>query len=71
MLFQPFSFASTTTMATFKGPAALKGRRSSFTNSPNRHGLGPFYELHAWAWKANPRGTFADMNPNVTRDHAH
>jgi hypothetical protein len=22
--------------------------------APNRYGLGPFYELHVWAWKANP-----------------
>jgi hypothetical protein len=58
-------------MATFKGPASLEGQVSSFTNSPNRYGLGPFHELQARAWKANPRGTFADMNPNVTREHAH
>jgi hypothetical protein len=35
------------------------------------YGLGPFYELHVWAWKTNPRGGFADMNPNVTCEHAH
>jgi hypothetical protein len=23
-----------------------------------------------WAWKANPRGPFADMNPNVSCAHA-
>jgi hypothetical protein len=33
--------------------------------------LAPFYELHVWAWKSNPRGAFADMNPNVTCEHAH
>jgi hypothetical protein len=26
--------------------------------------------LHVWAWKTNPRGAFADMNPNVTCEHA-
>lgn len=56
---------------TFTGPASLEGQLFNFTNSPNRYGLGPFYELHVWAWKANPRGTFADMNPNVTCEHAH
>jgi hypothetical protein len=56
---------------TFKGPAALEGQLFSFTGSPNRYGLGPFYELHVRAWKANPRGAFADMNPNVTCEHAH
>lgn len=25
----------------------------------------PFYLLHAWAWKHNPAGMFADWNPNV------
>ena len=54
-----------------KGPASLEGQLFSFTGAPNRYGLGPFYELHVWAWKANPRGAFADMNPNVTCEHAH
>ena len=26
----------------------------------------PHYELHAWIWKENPRGTFDPWNPNVT-----
>ena len=26
----------------------------------------PHYELHAWIWKDNPRGTFDPWNPNVT-----
>jgi hypothetical protein len=55
---------------TLKGPASLEGQLFSFTNSPNRYGLGPFYSLHVWAWKSNPRGAFADMNPNVTCEHA-
>ena len=53
-----------------KGPASLEDQLFSFTGAPNRYGLGPFYELHVWAWKANPRGAFADMNPNVTCEHA-
>lgn len=55
---------------TSKGPAALGGHLFSFSNAPNRYGLGPFYELHVWAWKANPTGTFADMNPDVSCDAA-
>jgi hypothetical protein len=55
---------------TAKGPAALQGHLFSFTNSPNRYGLGPFYELHVWAWKSNPTGSFADNNPDVSCDAA-
>jgi hypothetical protein len=56
---------------TLKGPTSLDGQLFSFTSSPNRYGLGPFYQLHVWAWKSNPRGAFADMNPNVTCEYAH
>ncbi len=40
-----------------------------FAGAPNRYGLNPFYELHVWAWKPNPKGAFADMNPTVSCDH--
>jgi hypothetical protein len=53
-----------------KGPAELQGHLFSFTNEPNRYGLPAFYELHVWAWKANPTGPFADMNPEVSCDAA-
>jgi hypothetical protein len=53
---------------TAKGPAELQGHLFSFTNAPNRYGLGPFYELHVWAWKKNQTGAFADMNQDVTCD---
>jgi len=55
---------------TSKGPASLEGQLFNFNSAPNRYGLGPFYELHVWAWKANPHGAFADMNPNVSCEHA-
>nr|WP_298684342.1 hypothetical protein [uncultured Dongia sp.] len=51
-----------------KGPANLQGHLFSFANAPNRYGLPAFYELHVWAWKHNPSGTFADMNPDVSCD---
>jgi len=51
---------------TFAGPAALEGHLFNFAGAPNRYGLDPFYELHVWAWRDNPNGTFADMNPNVS-----
>ena len=56
---------------TLKGPASLEGQLFNFNGAPNRYGLDPFYELHVWAWKPNPRGAFADMNPAVTCEHAH
>ena len=55
---------------THKGPASLEGHLFNFTGAPNRYGLPPFYELHVWAWKANPAGTFADMNMTVSCDAA-
>jgi hypothetical protein len=44
----------------------LLGRRLSLITAPNRYGLPDFYELHAWIWKANPRGVFDDWNPKVS-----
>ncbi|MES2343146.1 MAG: hypothetical protein V4597_15850 [Pseudomonadota bacterium] len=55
----------------FKGPASLSGHLFAFNGAPNRYGLNPFYELHVWAWKPNPKGAFADMNPNVSCAHMH
>ena len=55
---------------TLKGPASLGGQLFNFIGAPNRYGLDPFYELHVWAWKANPHGAFADMNPKVSCEHA-
>jgi hypothetical protein len=55
---------------TTKGPASLENHLFSYTGTPNRYGLPAFYELHVWAWKDNPTGTFADMNPNVSCDAA-
>jgi hypothetical protein len=51
---------------TFKGPANLGGHLFNFVTAPNRYGLDPYYELHVWAWRPNPRGPFADMNPDVS-----
>ena len=48
------------------GTPALFGRSFELIPSPNRYGLPPFYELHAWIWKHNPRGMFDDWNPGVS-----
>jgi hypothetical protein len=50
-------------------PPVLFGRRFMLIPSPNRYGLPPFYELHAWLWKRNPRGAFDDWNPRVRCRH--
>jgi hypothetical protein len=55
---------------THEGPANLQGHLFNFNGAPNRYGLDPFYQLHVWAWKPNPTGTFANMNPGVSCDAA-
>jgi hypothetical protein len=38
----------------------------SFCPRPQSLRPAAFYELHVRAWKNNPRGEFADWNPNVS-----
>ena len=56
-------------------PPELFGETFNLVESPNRYGLPPFYELHAWAWKHNPTGAHSDYNPQVlcpgTEGHTH
>jgi hypothetical protein len=44
----------------------LMGHLFQYIPGPNRFGPAAIYELHVWAWKDNPKGTFADWNPRVT-----
>jgi hypothetical protein len=44
-------------------PPSLFGQTFKLIGTPNRYGLPAFYELHAWIWKHNPSGMFADWNP--------
>ena len=41
-------------------------REFELVGAGNRYGLPAFYELHAWVWRHNPSGMFADFNPRVT-----
>jgi hypothetical protein len=47
-------------------PPALFGQLLNYIAAPNRYGNPNFYELHVWAWKDNPFGTFVDWNPRVS-----
>ena len=50
-------------------PVALEGHLLNRSSTPNRYGIpAPYLEIHVWAWKRNPKGTFADNNPNVSCD---
>lgn len=48
------------------GSPVLMGQLLNYAGSPNRYGLPASHELHVWAWKRNPFGTFSDWNPLVT-----
>jgi hypothetical protein len=51
--------------ATNASPPELFGQAFNVVAEPNRYGIPTFYELHAWAWKANPTGAHEDWNPKV------
>lgn len=44
----------------------LRGQLFHLAGAPNRYRLPAFYQLHVWAWKKNPNGSFADWNPLVS-----
>lgn len=44
----------------------LDGHLLNYVGAPNRYGIPAFYEIHVWAWRNNPTGSFADFNPQVS-----
>jgi hypothetical protein len=48
----------------------LAGHHLHYIGSPNRYRLPGLYELHVWAWRENPNGTYADWNTMVSCDGA-
>jgi hypothetical protein len=44
----------------------LDGHLLHYVGAPNRYGIPAFYEIHVWAWRNNPDGSFADWNPRVS-----
>jgi len=47
-------------------PPVLEGQTFQFIDSPNRFNIPSFFELHVWAWRSNPKGSFMDWNDNVS-----
>src|ERR1700683_1371195 len=47
-------------------PPVLEGQTFLLVDSPNRFNIPSFFELHVWAWRANPKGSFMDWNDNVS-----
>jgi hypothetical protein len=47
-------------------PPVLAGHHLQYVGAPNRYRMPGLYELHVWAWRDNPNGTFADWNPRVS-----
>jgi hypothetical protein len=47
-------------------PPVLEGQTFQFVGSPNRYNLPSFFELHVWAWRDNPNGSFVDWNNHVS-----
>ena len=51
-------------------PPVLEGQTFLLIDAPNRYGVpAPFFELHVWAWRDNPRGNFVDWNDHVSCSH--
>jgi len=49
-------------------PPVLDGQVFTFVGAPNRFNIPSFFELHVWAWRGNPQGSFVDWNNAVTCD---
>jgi hypothetical protein len=61
-----FIVDSATWLKNNANPPVLEGQTFQFVDSPNRFNIPSFFELHVWAWRANPKGSFMDWNDNVT-----
>jgi hypothetical protein len=52
-----------------EGAPVLGGQLFHYLGAPSRLRLPANYQLHVWAWKENPKGTFVDWNPEVSCAH--
>jgi hypothetical protein len=61
-----FVVIAETWLAHHSSPPVLEDQTFQFVNSPNRYGLPAHFELHVWAWRDNPNGSFVDWNNSVS-----
>jgi hypothetical protein len=61
-----FIVDAATWLNTHGGAPVLEGQTFLLVTSPNRYNLPPFFELHVWAWRDNPQGSFVDWNNKVS-----
>ena len=59
-----FIVDSATWLKNNANPPVLEGQTFQFVDAPNRFNIPSFFELHVWAWRANPKGSFMDWNDN-------
>ncbi len=57
-----------TWLSSHSGPPVLDGQVFNFVDSPNRFNIPSFFELHVWAFRNNPQGSFVDWNNHVSCD---
>jgi hypothetical protein len=60
---------SATWLAHNAGPPVLQGQVFLLVDGPNRFNIPSFFELHVWAWRDNPQGSFVDWNDHVSCPH--
>ncbi len=61
-----FILDSASWLAANPAPPVLDGQVFNFVGAPNRFNINSFFELHVWAWRDNPQGSFVDWNNQVT-----
>jgi hypothetical protein len=61
-----FILDSATWLKSNTSPPVLEGQVFLLVDSPNRFNIPAFFELHVWAWRNNPKGSFMDWNDNVS-----
>jgi hypothetical protein len=61
-----FIVDATTWLKSHAAPPMLEGQAFHLVNAPNRYAIPAFFELHVWAWRENPQGSYVDWNNNVT-----